>query len=114
MSGLMPAGALNRTIVLRTLTKSQHPTNGQEIKTPDDGVELPALWLPAGTREAYQAQQRLGSYIDGVFRIRYRDRPEPDANDIVWENRTYDIKPAIEIGFREGWEIPVVARGETE
>lgn len=113
MSGLMPSGVLNRTILLRTYTKTQSETTGEEIRTPDDGVALPAQWLPGNTREGYQAQQRLGSYIDGVFRIRDRARPEPDANDIVWEGRTYDLKPAIEVGFHEGWEIPVVARGET-
>lgn len=112
MSGQMPAGALNRTIVLRTYTKTQSETTGEEIRTPDDGVSLPAQWLPGTTREGYQAQQRLGSYIDGVFRIRFRTRPQPEANDIVWDGRTYDLKPAVEIGYREGWEIPVVARGE--
>lgn len=113
MSGLMPAGALNRNIVLRTYTKTQNETTGEEIRTPDDGVTLPAAWLPAGTREAYQAQQRLGAYIDGMFRIRYRTRPEPELNDIVWEGRTYDLKPAVEVGVKEGWEVPVVARGES-
>lgn len=113
MSGVMPSGDLSRTIVLRTLTKTQHPTTGEEIKTPDAGVELPAKWMPGSTREAYQAQQRLGSYIDGVFRIRYRARPAPDVTDIVWEGRVYDVKPPIEVGFHEGWDIPVVARGES-
>lgn len=114
MSGLIPAGSLNRTITLQTATKTQDLESGEELIdwTAITPVTLPAAWLPGNTREAYQAQQRLAAYIDGVFRIRYRERPSPENNRIVFDGRTYDLKPPIELGLREGWDIPAVARAE--
>lgn len=113
MSGLLPAGAKDRTITLQTATATQDPDTGEVLTDWTIGaVQLPAQWLPASTREAYQAQQRLAAYIDGVFRIDYRARPQPDTQRILWEGRTYDIKPPIELGRREAWDIPVVARAE--
>jgi len=113
MSGLIQAGRLTRTITLQTATETQDPSNGAVlIDWTAIAESLPAEWLPASTREAYQAQQRLAAYIDGVFRIRYRARPQPETQRIVFEGRTYDIKPAIELGVREGWDIPAVARAE--
>ena len=113
MSGLIQAGRLTRTITLQTATTTQDPSTGEVlIDWTMAALQLPAEWLPANTREAYQAQQRLASYIDGVFRIRYRARPQPDTQRIVFDGRTYDIKPPIELGLREGWDIPAVARAE--
>ena len=113
MSGLIQAGRMNA---------DYHAANGDGDAGPQQrrrhhdwtviAESLPAEWLPASTREAYQAQQRLAAYIDGVFRIRYRARPQPETQRIVFEGRTYDIKPAIELGVREGWDIPAVARAE--
>jgi SPP1 family predicted phage head-tail adaptor len=113
MSGLIQAGRLTRTITLQTATATQDPSTGEALVDWTAIAEsLPAEWLPANTREAYQAQQRLAAYIDGVFRIRYRARPQPDTQRIVFDGRTYDIKPPIELGLREGWDIPAVARAE--
>lgn len=114
MSGLIQAGQLNRWISLETATKTKHASTGEELIdwTTVAPVRLAARWLPGNTREGFQAQQRLASYIDGVFHIRYRTRPSPENNRIVFDGRVYDMKPPIEIGLREGWEIPVVARAE--
>jgi SPP1 family predicted phage head-tail adaptor len=121
MSGRLPAGLLNRTITLQTATKTQDAGTGEEVIdwTAATAVQLPAQWLAGNTREGYQAGQRLAAagqrlaaYVDGVFRIRYRDRPSPENQRIVFDGRPYDLKPPIEIGLREGWEIPVVARAE--
>lgn len=72
-----------------------------------------AEWCPAGTREAWQAQQRLSSYVDGVFRMYDLDpRPTPDNSRILFDGRYFDVKPYVEIGRGAGLEIPVVARGE--
>lgn len=110
------AGALDREIVLQTATTTQDQNSGEEVIDWDDHNEtIWAQWLPAGTREAWQAQQRLQSYVDGVYRIYYRE-PAPTAAGsriIGHDGRTYDIKPPIEIGRADGWDIPVVARGET-
>lgn len=108
------AGDLDREVILQTATKTQDADTGEEVIDWEaaESETMWAQWLPAGTREAWQASQRLSTYIDGVFRIYYR-LPEPDAatNRIIFNGRTYDLKPAIEIERAEGWEIPVVARG---
>ncbi len=106
-------GLLDREIVIQTATKSQDPTTNQEVLTWDDDVTVWAQWLPAGTREAWQAQQRFGSYVDGVFRMYdLSPRPTPDASRILFDGREFDVKPYIEIGRGEGLDVPVVARGE--
>ena len=106
------AGNLDREIALQTATRTQDPISGEEILTWSDETVW-AQWLPGDTREAYFAQQRLGSYIDGVFRIYDRDpRPTPEGSRIAFEGRVYDIKPPVEIGRGEGLEIAVVAHGE--
>jgi SPP1 family predicted phage head-tail adaptor len=114
MSGRIQAGLLNRTITLQTATKTQDAGTGEELIdwTTATAVKLPAQWLAGNTREGYQAGQRLAAYVDGVFRIRYRDRPSPENQRIVFDGRVYDVKPPLELGLREGWEIPVAARAE--
>lgn len=105
-------GDLDRRITLRTAVKTQDE-DGAEIRTWGGDDILWAQWFPGGTRETWQAQQRLGSYIDGVYRIYFRDEPKADLNQIIGhDGRTYDIKPCIEIGRREAWDVPVVAKGE--
>lgn len=110
----MNAGDMDREIVLQTATTTQDESSGEMVIDWDTVNEtIWAQWLPAGTREAWQAQQRLASYVDGVFHIYDRSpRPTPEGHRIVFEGRVYDIKPPIEIGRGEGLEIPVVARGE--
>lgn len=107
-------GQMDREIILQTATKTQDTASGEEVIDWDSVSEtIWAQWLPAGTREAWQAQQRLASYVDGVFRIYDRSpRPTPESSRIVFEGRAYDVKPVIEIGRGEGLDVPVVARGE--
>ena len=111
MSGLKP-GLMDREIVLQTAAKSQDPETGEEVLTFTDET-LWAQWLPAGSKEAWQAQQRLGSFVEGVFRI-YDRTPRPSAagDRIVWDGRTFDIKPYVEIGRGEGLDLPVVGTDE--
>lgn len=106
------AGALDREITLQTATAVQSDS-GEESFDWDNATAqtIWAEWLPAGTREAWQAQQRLGAYVDGVFRVYdLASRPDPDNTRIVFEGRTFDVKPWIEIGRKEGLLIPVVAK----
>lgn len=110
------AGRMDREITLQIAAK-ERDIDGAEVLAwpPDGGTEeiLWAEWLPAGTREAWQAQQRLSSFVEGVFRIYDIDpRPVPDASRILFDGRVFDLKPYIEIGRGEGLEIPVVAHGE--
>jgi head-tail adaptor len=103
------AGRLDRWIVLQTATKTQS-ASGEDIVDWSDGVLVAAEWLPAGSREAYQAQQRLGGYVDGVFQIRDRSpRPAPDDSRILFDGRVFDVKPYVEVGRNDGLLIPVVA-----
>ena len=109
------AGACDREITLQTATKTQDPDTGEELIDWDD-LDDPiwAQWLPAGTREAWQAQQRLGAYIEGVYRIYDRSpRPTPESSRIIGhDGRTYDIKGVVEIGRGDGLDLAVVAHGE--
>lgn len=107
----LASGQMDRLIVLQTATKSQDEDTGEEILSWTDEF-LYAQWLPAGTTEAWRAQQRLESYVDGVFRIWDRTpRPTPDASQILFDGRVFDVKPYLEIGRGQALEIPVVAKG---
>jgi len=112
------AGDLDRQITLITGVKTQDSGSGEEIivwdaDAPDAAKTVWAEWLPAGSREAWQAQQRLESYVDGAWRIYdVSPAPTPDGTRILYNGMVFDVKPPIEIGRSEGWIIPVVARGE--
>ncbi len=112
----MDAGAMDREIVIQTGTPGQDPVSGQDVLDWDAiaGVTVWAQWLPGGTLEAWRSQQRLGSYIEGVFRVYdMSPRPTPDGTRIVFEGRLYDLKGVVEIGRGEGLELSVTARGES-
>lgn len=120
MSGL-DAGSLDREITLQIATRSNDPVTNEEVltwATVTDEVNasgmVDAQWLPSGTREAWQARTQIGSFIDGIYRIRDRTvRPTPDASRIIGhDGRTYDVKGVTEIGRSEGLEVVVVAHGE--
>lgn len=99
---------MDREVVLQTGTTSRDPDSGELLITWHDEL-IWAQWLPAGTREAWQAQFRLGTYIDGVFRIYDREpRPTPDLSRIVFDGRTFDLKPYIETRRGRELEIPAV------
>jgi len=117
MAGLS-AGDLDRYITIQIATRSQDPVTNQDVvEWATDEADVPAQWLPGGTREAWNAQQRIASYVDGVYRIRDRDpRPTPEDSRIIGhDGRTYDVKPYMEdvdFGRDEALLVPVVARGE--
>ncbi len=108
------AGDLDRDIVLQTAPAVQSVT-GELTFDWANAVDQPiaAQWLPAGTSEAWKAQQRLASYVDGVFVIYDLDpRPSPENTRILFDHRTFDTKPYVEVGRGQGLAIAVVARGE--
>lgn len=113
MAIVINAGQRDREITLQTATVTQDPDTGEELIDIEEELVLFAQWLPGNTRESYFAQQRLASHIDGVFRIEYIERPNPATQRILFDGRVYDLKPPIEIGRYEGWEIAVVARGDS-
>lgn len=111
------AGRMNSVIELQTATAVQSDSGEEAFDWANAVSEsIWAQWLPAGTREATLAQQRFGSYVDGVFRIYDRSpRPAPDATRILFEDKVFDVKPAVQLvehGRGNVLEIPVVARGE--
>lgn len=107
----MDPGRMDREIVLQTATKSQDE-DGTELLTWSSET-IWAQWLPGGTKEAYRAQQWLGSDVEGVFRIYDRTpRPTPDATRILFDGRIFDVGAYTEIGRGEGLELPVKAHGE--
>ncbi len=113
MEHLSP-GSLTRWITIQTAAPTQSSSGepGFDWAGATDET-VAAAWLPAGTRESWQAQQRLGSYIDGVYRIYYRDEPSPENTRIVGHTgRLFDLKPPVEVGHRVGLDLPVVAHGE--
>lgn len=109
------AGQMDREITLQKAPVVQDPDSGEETFdwANADEATIWAEWLPAGTREAWRAQQRLGSYVEGVFRIYDRSpRPTPHDTRILFDGKIFDIQPYVEIGRGEGLEIPVIAHGE--
>lgn len=110
----MNPGDNNRQIVLQTLTQSQNPDTGEPIIDWESGaLTLWAEWMPGNSREAYFAQNRLGAHVDGVFRVAFISRPNPTTQRILWDGLIYDVHPAVEYGYRQGWEIPVTAKADT-
>ncbi len=108
------AGDLDRDIVIQTATAVQTPS-GDPVFDWDHATtrNVFAQWFPEGTREAWLAQQRLESFVSGVFRIYDLDpRPGPDDSRILFEGKTYDLKPWVEIKRGTALEIAAVARGE--
>lgn len=112
--GGLNAGEMDREIVLQKAPVIQTASHATVLDW-DNATETTvwAQWLPAGTSEAWRAQQRLASYVDGVFRIYdLSPRPTPHDTRISFDGKYFDIRPYVEIGRGEGLEIPVVARGE--
>lgn len=108
------AGDLDREILLQTAPVVQSASGEETFDWAHAiSVRLWAQWLPAGTTEAWKAQQRLGSYVSGVFRIYDMDtRPSPENTRILFDGKAFDTKPYIEIDRGQGLDIAVVARGE--
>lgn len=115
VGGGLNAGDMDREIVIQTAPSVQSASGESTFDWDNSDEETVfAEWLPAGTLEAWKAQQRLSSFVSGVFRIYDRDpRPTPDNTRILFDSKIFDIKPYIEIGRGEGLEIAVVAHGET-
>lgn len=119
MSGIN-AGDLDREITLITGVKTQDAGTGEEVITwdadaPDAARVVWAEWLPAGSREAWQAQNRLEAIVGGVYKI-YACSPAPTAAGtriVDDQGRMFDVQGVIEIGRGDGYELAVVARSGT-
>lgn len=106
-------GKLDREILLQTATVELDPDTNEQIRTWSDEI-IHAEWVPARTQELWRGELRQASYIDGTFKIHYREpRPSPESHQVVFDGRTYDIHGVTEIARKRGLELSVVARGET-
>jgi head-tail adaptor len=114
---ILNAGNRDREIVIQKVRITQSDS-GMQIKDWEaaEALTVWAEWLPGNSREAWQAQQRLASYVDGVFVTEYLDfdgqKPDADNTRILYDQQIWDVKGWTEIGRRDGFEIAVVARGE--
>lgn len=107
MAGLS-AGDLDREILIQTATATQSDS-GEQVVTWGSNEWVWAMWLPAGSTEAWKAQSRLEGIVDGVFRIHWRGDIDPATKRIVWDGKTYDVRPPVEGGRHEWLDIPVSA-----
>lgn len=118
MSGLNAAD-LDREITLQRVSRDLS-ASGDPIETwTNYAVDVPATWRPGGTTETWRAQQRLGSFIDGVYRIRSMvPIPTPDEWRVIGhDGRTYDLKGCIEDAAYdrdEAFLLSVIAHGEAD
>lgn len=104
----MAVGQMDRWIVLQFMADRQSASGEPSLEV-DRSETIAAQWLPASTKEAWQAGERLQATVDGVFVIHWRDDIDSEMTQIVFEDKTYDLKPPIEIGRRQGLQIPVTA-----
>ncbi len=113
MAGLRSAD-LDRDI---TIQKAPYLTSESGERTPDwdnaDEQIVAAQWIPGATREGYESQHRLESHAEGTFVIYDMDpRPTPDDTRILFDGKTWDVRPYVEIERGQGLSIAVIARGE--
>lgn len=112
MATRIAAGRMDSDIVFQTSTETQS-ASGEPIVTWGGDVHRFAEWLPAGTREAWQAQQRLGASVDGVFLVYDKNlNPDPATTRILFDGRVFDVKPWIKRARIDQLEIPVTANVE--
>ncbi len=106
----MASGQMDRWIVLQFMVEQQAAGSGEVSLAVDRAETIAAQWLPASTKEAWQAGERLQATVDGVFRIHWRDDIDPALTRIVDDaGHVFDLKPPTEIGRRQALEIPVTA-----
>jgi SPP1 family predicted phage head-tail adaptor len=106
------AGKLDRRITLQRITG-----------TVDDGytstpgwAALAKVWaqyLPGTGQERSEQAERAATIVE-TFRIRWSSDVADltPADRLVFQDRTYDIKSAVELGRREMIEIKAVARSD--
>ncbi|MFV2082812.1 MAG: phage head closure protein [bacterium] len=105
----MRAGQLDRIIMLRSMT-STTDDYGEQVETWADVGEVWAQKKDLRGGERFAAAQTVGQ-VDTVFIIRYIDGAG-SLNQLIHDDRTYDIKAVLEVGRRKGMELHCRTRGE--
>ena len=108
----MRAGELDRRIRIEQPVETRDEETG-EVET--KWVPFAEVWAQRRDlrgREEYSAQQ-IAAGLDTRFRLRFLEGVTPKMR-IVCEGVAYDIRPAVELGRREGLEILASRRFEAE
>ncbi len=106
----MRAGGFDRRIEIIRRTAEQDATSGE---VEGDWVTFAEVWAKVRQLRPWRKDlsQEVVEGYDTRFQIRYLAGITPMMR-IVYEERTYDIKPPVELGRREYLEILATARGE--
>ena len=83
---------------------------GEQVETWADVGEVWAQKKDLRGGERFAAAQTVGQ-VDTVFMIRYIDGAG-SLNQLIHDDRTYDIKAVLEVGRRKGMELHCRTRGE--
>lgn len=105
----MRAGRLDRIVMLRSKSSTTDDF-GENIDRWEDVGPVWAQKKDLRGGERFTAEQTVGQ-VDTVFIIRYIDGAG-SLNQLINDDRTYDIKSVLEIGRRQGMELHCRTRGE--
>ena len=83
---------------------------GEQVDTWADVGEVWAQKKDLRGGERFAAAQTVGQ-VDTVFLIHYIDGAG-SLNQLIHDDRTYDIKAVLEVGRRKGMELHCRTRGE--
>lgn len=95
--------------MLRSMTFTTNDY-GEQVETWADVGEVWAQKKDLRGGERFAAAQTVGQ-VDTVFLIRYIDGAG-SLNELIHDDRTYDIKAVLEVGRRKGMELHCRTRGE--
>lgn len=95
--------------MLRSMTSTTDEF-GEQVETWADVGEVWAQKKDLRGGERFAAAQTVGQ-VDTVFMIRYIDGAG-SLNQLIHDDRTYDIKAVLEVGRRKGMELHCRTRGE--
>lgn len=106
----MPAGELDRRIVIQTVTEGEQSSYGEPERVV---ATLATVWASVrrpGGGQSYQSKQ-VDTVTELTFRIRYRtDISITTKHEIVYDGHTYDVVELNEIGRRQYLDLVGVAK----
>lgn len=105
----MRAGRLDRIVTLRSRVQTANEY-GELAETFEDIGPVWASKKELRGSERFAAQQTIGQ-VDTVWQIRHRTDVS-SVSELVYDDKTYEIKGVLEIGRCEGLELHTQARSE--
>lgn len=106
------AGKRNRRVTIERKTVTQDEF-GSPVEVWSPLKTVMASWRRATARETLASSEVAGAITD-VFGLPWSETIGTITvlDRLIFDNRTYDIAEATEIGFREGMAIKAIARAE--